>query len=107
MRDGYRQPTENEMNAKAVKALNKLPRSKFWKRLSGPNRKGQADITGISHGFSIEIEGKTGDEQLTPLQRKWLDDCAAVGAITGVYRSPEEAVEIVRKGLLVRHVLLN
>ena len=105
-REGYRQPNENQMNAKAGKELNKLPCSKFRKRLGGPNRKGMADITGIIHGVAVEIEGKVDNEQPTPLQRKWLDDCDAAGAITGVYYSPTEAVAIVVHALAERGIFV-
>ena len=62
--------------------------------------KGFSDIFGFrkSDGriFFIEVKNETG--QLSIDQRTFLVAMESLGAITGVARSPEEAIEIIEKG---------
>jgi hypothetical protein len=101
-------PKENEtkMNKKTVDHLNNvIPMTKMRKRHAGPWRKGLPDITGGSHGFLVELEGKLpGNNNITTKQKQWLQRFKAIGAITGVYHNPREAEVIVLKGLKQRGV---
>ena len=96
---GKKQASETTMNAKAVKLINEMPQTFVRKRYSGPFRKGLPDITGISHGYPVEIEGKLHGNKLTLIQEKWQRQFKELGAITGVYHTPQEAVEIIKNGL--------
>jgi hypothetical protein len=98
---------EVKMNKKVADALCRIPKTFAHKRQAGPGRKGQVDITGCSHGYRIELEGKRLGNKPTPLQQFWLARWAAVGAITGVYYSVEEAIDIVMKGLADRQVSIG
>lgn len=97
---------EVEMNKKAARALSELPQTLAIKRRAGPNLKGQPDLTGCSHGYRIELEGKLPGNRPTPLQEMWLKRWHDAGAITGVYYSVAEAVAIVTGGLRDRGVEL-
>ena len=97
---------EAKMNKKTAAALCELPKTFAYKRQAGPGRKGQVDITGCSHGYRIELEGKRPGNYPTPLQEMWLKRWHDVGAITGVYYSVEQAVEIVLGGLRDRGVVV-
>jgi hypothetical protein len=95
---------EVKLNKKVAQALCKLPNTYAEKRQAGPGRKGQLDITGCSHGYRIELEGKVGTNVPTPLQTMWLVRWTKVGAITGVYYSVEEALSLVMGGLRMKGV---
>ena len=86
---------EANLNKKAVEALNKMPGVFVKKRWSGPQQRGQPDITGICWGRRIEIEGKLPGNKPTKLQTHWLKTWEKYGAITGVYHSVTEAVALV------------
>jgi hypothetical protein len=95
---GYKQK-ESNLNKKVVNELNKIPKCLVYKRHAGPRRKGQADITGCINGIRIELEGKVGDNKPTRLQAHWLKKWKAYGAITGWFRSVDEALGIVKNGI--------
>lgn len=95
------------MNADAAKEINKLPRTLCKKRHAGPGRKGEVDLTGCSHGYRIELEGKIYPNKPTRIQKHRMKKWGSAGAIVGVYFSKEEAVEIVLQGLKDRGVNLK
>jgi hypothetical protein len=95
---------EAKMNKKAVIAICQIPMTFAYKRQAGPGRKGQLDLTGCSHGYRIELEGKRPGNHPTSIQEMWLTRWALAGAIVGVYYSVDEAVNIVLGGLRDRGV---
>jgi len=99
---GYQQK-ESTLNKKAVNEINKIHGCCVRKRPSGPWRKGHSDITGGVRindvCILIELEGKIGTNKPTRLQARWIAKWKAMGAITGVYRSVEDAIKIVTDGI--------
>jgi hypothetical protein len=95
------------MNRDAVDELNKIPNTVCYKRSASYNNAGQADISGCSHGFRFELEGKRPGEDLEPLQGWWQREWEKASCIIGKYESPEEAVAIVRAALKQRGVHLG
>jgi hypothetical protein len=102
-----RYPNESKMNQDAVKELKKLPKTICYKRTASYNNAGQADISGCSHGFRFELEGKQPGESLEPLQSWWQREWTLADCIIGQYESPGEAVRIVVEGLEKRGVTIK
>ena len=88
--------TETALTYDILKALNALPCCKAIK-LHGSRYQeaGTPDVHATAEGQSYWLEVKKDDEEPTRLQAQRLKEWAAAGAITGVVRSVEEAVEIV------------
>ena len=94
MPQGYKQ-SESSLNKKVVKWLNSLPYTTAKKKKAGPGEKGELDITGCTHGFRIELEGKVGDNKPTPIQYHTIERWTKVMAITGWFNSFEIAKKLV------------
>jgi len=86
---------ESTLNKKVVDWLNSLDCCVAYKRKGGPYNRGQLDVSGCIYGYRIELEGKVGDNKPTPLQIQWIKKWHKAKAITGWYRSLEEAQIIV------------
>jgi hypothetical protein len=103
MPEGYKQK-ESTLNQNVVKRLNKLNGGHFRKRYGGPMLKGEPDVTGCIYGIRCELEGKLPGKHPTPKQKAALKKWKESGAITGVYYSVDEAVDIVMSGLAERDI---
>ena len=88
--------SEKNLTKKVLKALNLIPMLKAVKREASGVRNGQSDITGAYKGIRIEIEMKVGYNKPTPKQLEWLADWKAVGCLTGVAYSLEDALTILK-----------
>ena len=106
MKQDYQYLKETDMNKKAATLCSTLPKTYVEKRMSGPGKRGKVDLTGCSHGFRVELEGKKPGGEPTVKQQFWLDKWAACGAITGVYNTPEEAKLLILVGLRDRGITL-
>ena len=96
MTSDYQYQKETDMNKKAATLCSTLPYTYVEKRMSGAGKRGKVDLTGCSHGYRIELEGKKPGKEPTAKQQFWLDKWAACGAITGVYNTPQQALEIIK-----------
>lgn len=65
------------------------------------------DITGISHGYRIEFEGKVPGNRLSPKQKYYMRKFRACGAITGVYFSERAAERLLYYQLKARGIILE
>ncbi len=86
-------------------------RARFWRNQSGalPTAKGgfvrfgevgAPDILGIVRGGRMVcLEVKTATGRVSPLQRAWLDEARELGAVVGVARSVDEALQLVEGAL--------
>lgn len=89
---------EATLNKNVVAALNRIDGCLARKRSAHINNKGQPDVTGCIRGIRFELEGKLEGNRPTKIQRKRLREWEDAGAITGVYYSVAEAVQIVETG---------
>lgn len=55
------------------------------------------DLIGIIDGMGFALEAKVGDNEPTALQRLTMKQVAAAGGITGVFRTPEEALQLLTR----------
>jgi hypothetical protein len=95
---------ESTMNKAAVDKLRKLPRCRAFKYHGNQfSLAGHSDIYGCMDGFAFFLEGKLPGQKPRENQIAFLEEMAQAGAITGVYHSPDEAVEIVMAGYQARH----
>lgn len=77
----------------------KRPRGEAGKLRAMGTRKGVPDLlilrpSGRFHGLAVEVKSRTG--RLTPEQQAWLETLHADGWLTGIVRSLDEFIEIVR-----------
>lgn len=80
-----------------LRFLNALPNCVAEARTqTGYNIKGGADILGCINGRHFEFEVKQPGKQLTPLQKKWLQDWEICGAIVGRVEDVEAVIKIFR-----------
>lgn len=94
------QPKEATLNSAALSKLNKLPGCVAFKHRGSPYAvAGHADIYGCIKGFAFFLEGKLPGKKPRPNQELFLEKVGTAGAITGVYNTAEEAVDIVVNGL--------
>lgn len=88
---------ESALVAEIVQALRTLPGVVVRKRHeSGWGVAGDPDLYGSAGGRHFEIEVKRPGEKTTPLQQARLAEWSASGALAGVARSAEEALDILR-----------
>lgn len=62
------------------------------------------DLVGAAFGVYFEIEGKVGKNKLTALQELRMQTVSEAGGVTGVFRTPEEALEIIEQGVVGLYV---
>jgi hypothetical protein len=87
---------ESALVAEILRALRALPGVMVRKRHgSAWGVAGDPDLYGSIHGRHFEIEVKRPGERPTALQQARLKQWAATGALAGVARSVEEALDIV------------
>ena len=91
--------SEKSITKGILKYLNSIPGCYAKKRLAGPTRKGEPDITGCYRGKRLEIEVKALGNTCTPLQKERLRIWESFGAMTGVAYNEDDAKEIMNKGL--------
>jgi len=90
---------ESALVAEILRALRALPGVMVRKRHgSAWGVAGDPDLYGSIHGRHFEIEVKRPDERPTALQQARLKQWAATGALAGVARSVEDALDIVGAG---------
>lgn len=58
---------------------------------------GRADIIGVVAGRALAIEVKTPTGRLRPDQERWRDEFEKVGGLWVLARSPEEALDALRR----------
>mgnify|MGYP005843442195 FL=1 len=89
---------ESSLVSAIIRALRALPGVVVRKRHgSAWGTAGDPDLYGTVNGRHFEIEVKRpGGGTLTPLQEVRLQEWAAAGALTGVARSVEDALQIIR-----------
>ena len=88
------------MTARARELLNEIEGCVCFKYHGSPySVAGHSDLYGTIQGSSFFLEGKMPGKKPTVLQEAFLRRVAKAGAITGVYYSPEEAVNIVFMGV--------
>jgi hypothetical protein len=93
MSDGQR---ESALVAEILRALRALPGVMVRKRHGSVwGVAGDPDLYGSINGRHFEIEVKRPGERPTALQQARLKQWAATGALAGVARSVEEALDIV------------
>lgn len=74
------------------------PRSGSFMRY-GIGNPGGADLIGITpDGRFIAIETKTAKGRIRPEQQRFIDAVRAKGGIAGIARSPEDALDLLRRG---------
>lgn len=74
------------------------PRSGSFVRY-GVGNPGGSDLIGIAPGgrmICIEVKTKTG--RIRPEQQRFIDAVRAKGGIAGIARSPEDALDLLRRG---------
>jgi len=87
---------EAALVAEILRALRALPGVIVRKRHgSAWGVAGDPDLYGSIHGRHFEIEVKRPGDRLTALQEARMKQWAATGALAGVARSVEEALDIV------------
>lgn len=87
---------EKVISNKIIKHINKqyAETTYLYKRLSDSNQIGMPDITGSHNGIRVELEVKTPERthMVSRHQSYWLNKFKAIGCITGVVTSLEEAL---------------
>lgn len=92
---------EASMNSRAVDKINALPGCVAFKHHGTPySVAGHSDIYGCAKGRAFFLEGKLPGKKPRPNQIEFLKRMEEAGAITGVYFSSEEAVELLADWLL-------
>lgn len=66
----------------------------------GPSQPVMLDLVGSAAGLYFEIEGKVGKNEPTELQKLRIQTVREAGGITGVFRTPEEALAIIERGIM-------
>ena len=88
---------ESSLVSAIIRSLRALPGVVVRKRHgSAWGTAGDPDLYGVVNGRHFEIEVKRPGGTLTPLQEVRLREWAAAGALTGVARSVEDALQIIR-----------
>lgn len=60
---------------------------------------GSSDLIGITpEGRFLAIETKTAKGRIRPEQQRFIDAVRAKGGIAGIARSPEDALDLLRRG---------
>ena len=91
---------ESSLVSAIIRALRALPGVVVRKRHgSAWGTAGDPDLYGTVNGRHFEIEVKRPGGTLTPLQEVRLREWAAAGALTGVARSVEDALQIIEEGI--------
>lgn len=93
---GYRSEKEQTLTERIINKLNTLPNSFFWQTVAKNGGAGQPDIIGLYKNKMVGIEVKTIGGLLKDHQRSFLNKMKSVGAIIGIARSVEQALDIVR-----------
>ncbi len=83
---------ESTITKKTLDALNAIPGVLAKKRHASNFGQSDLDIYGCDNGRAFFIEMKRPGEKPSERQQKFMRDWLAVGAITGVATSPEEAL---------------
>ena len=92
-------PKESSIVNRARHLLMELPFIKFIKTHGDQYMpKGTPDLIGCCNGRGFALEAKRPGNVPTQIQEKELSEWANSKAITGVFTTPEEAVQIVRVG---------
>lgn len=99
-------PRETSITKSAIKKLNDLSNCRAKKAHSGFYGQSEVDIYGCCEGFAFFLEGKRPGGEPTERQKSILRDWDKAGAITGVYTSAAEAVDIVVAGVAERKAAL-
>lgn len=87
---------ESTLARNALKYLNSLPRSLFFKYHGNPMaRAGVSDLIGCLGGRFVAIELKIGNNKLTPIQQHFLTQMALAGAVAGVAYDLDDIKNIV------------
>lgn len=77
-----------------------FPRSYWWKTHGGPfTPSGIPDLIGSVYGRMCALEIKRDDGEASAVQLRIIDRLRRAGAISGVVRSTDEALSVVRDGL--------
>jgi hypothetical protein len=65
-----------------------------------PRQPMMLDLVGNASGWYFEIEAKVGKNEPTDLQKLRMQQVREAGGITGVFRTPEEALELIEQGVM-------
>ena len=91
-------PLESSVVNGLIRWINKQPSCKARKTHGSQYQSGTPDIDGSWRGTKMAIEVKRpGNNRVTALQQKELDEWAATGAIAGVVHSLEELKTLIRE----------